>query len=80
MYSNLPKGELKAVFCMDGLSKGMCWYPASKVQGDEICGSIQFRKDVFYFWHGPCEFSCYFIESSVIYLTNVFLHHLLVPL
>ena len=28
MYSNLPKGELNAVFGIEGLSKGMWWYPA----------------------------------------------------
>ena len=28
MYSNLLKSELNAVFGMDGLSKGMWWYPA----------------------------------------------------
>ena len=28
MYSNFLKGELNAVFGMEGLSKGMWWYPA----------------------------------------------------
>ena len=28
MYSNLPKVELNAIFGMEGLSKGMWWYPA----------------------------------------------------
>ena len=60
MYSNFLKGELNAVFGIEGLSKGMWWYPALRVQGSEINGSIQFRKDVFHFWPGPCEFSCYF--------------------
>ena len=28
MYSNFPKGELNAVFGIEGLSKGVWWYPA----------------------------------------------------
>ena len=28
MYSNFPKGELNAVLGIEGLSKGMWWYPA----------------------------------------------------
>ena len=59
MYSNLPKGELNAV---------LEWKAYPMVcGGSEVYGSIQFRKDVLYFWHGPCEFSDYFIGSSVMY-------------
>ena len=67
MYSNLPKGELNAVFGMDGFIQRYVVVTCPKIQGSEVCGSIQFRKNVLYFWHGPCELSGYLVENSVIY-------------
>ena len=67
MHSNLLKGELNAVFGMEALSQRYVVVTCPKVQCCEVCGSIQFRKNVLYFWHGPCELSGYLVENSVIY-------------
>ena len=63
MYSNFPKGELNVVFSIEGLSKGMWWYLALRSKVVKYVAPFSLEKNVFHFWHGPCEFSCYFIEA-----------------
>ena len=67
MYSNFPKGELKAVFGIEGLSNGMWWEPALRSNVVKYVAPFSLEKNVLYFWHGPCELSGYLVKSSVIY-------------
>ena len=44
MYSDFPKGELNAVFGIEGLSKGMWWYPALRFKVVKYVALISLEK------------------------------------
>ena len=55
------EGWIKCCLGYRWFVQGNVMITCAKIQCGEVCGSVQFRKYVFDFWHGPCKFSSYLV-------------------